>query len=46
MEKAKEVARAAKVAMEAAEQRSYDLGIQEIEACLTEELVGVCGEYC
>lgn len=44
--KAKEVAQAAKEAVEASEQRSYNLGVQETEAHLAEELAEVCSEYC
>ena len=46
LKKAKEAARVAKVVVEASELRSYDLGVQETKACLTEELAGVCREYC
>ena len=46
LEKAKEGARVAKAAMEALEQRFYNLGVQETNARLTEELAGVCREYC
>lgn len=46
LDKAKEVARAAKVATEASKQMFYDLGMQETEARLTKELAGVYREYC
>ena len=46
LKKVKEVARVAQVVVEASEQRSYDLGVQETKARLTEELAGVCREYC
>ena len=43
LEKAKETAQAA---VDASRQKFYDLGMQEIKACLTEELAGVCRDYC
>ena len=46
LEKAKEAARAAKEAAEASEQASYNLGVQEIEVRLAEELAEVCRDYC
>ena len=46
LEKAKEVARAAKDAANASKQKFYDLDVQEIEARLTEELAEVCRDYC
>ena len=46
MDKAKEVARAAKATSEASKQRFYDLGMQETKACLIEKLAGVYREYC
>ena len=46
LKKAKEAAWVAKVVVEPSELRSYDLGIQETKARLTEELAGVCREYC
>ena len=46
LEKAKEGARVAKAAMEASGQRFYNLGVQETNAHLTEELAAVCREYC
>ena len=45
LEKAKEAAWVAKVAVVASKQRSYDPSIQEIEAHLMEELARVCREY-
>ena len=44
--KAKEAAREAEEATEALEQKFYNLGVQETEARLTEELAEVCKEYC
>ena len=46
LKKAKEAAWTAKEAAEASEQKSYNLGVQEIEARLAEELAEVCKEYC
>ena len=46
LEKAKKVAWTAKEAAKASEQKSYNLGVQEIEARLAEELAEVCKEYC
>ena len=46
LEKAKKAAWTAKEAAEASEQKSYNLGVQEIEARLAEELAEVCREYC
>lgn len=46
LEKAKEVARAAQDAANALKQKFYDLGVQETETRLTDELVGVCRDYC
>ena len=43
--KAKEAAQEAKEATKASEQKSYNLGVQEIEARLTEELAKVYKEY-
>ena len=43
--KAKEAAQEAKEATKASEQKSYNLGVQEIEACLIEELAEVYKEY-
>nr|POF11369.1 hypothetical protein CFP56_57289 [Quercus suber] len=37
--------KAAQVAADTARQAFYDLGVQETEARLTEELAGVCKEY-
>lgn len=44
--KAKEVGWMAKEAVKAAEQGSYDLGVQETKVHLVEELVEVCRDYC
>ena len=46
LEKAKEVAWAAKATADASEQKFYDLEVQKTEACLTEELAKVCRDYC
>ena len=46
LEKAKEATRMAKATAEALEQKGYNLGVQETEVCLIEELFGVCMEYC
>ena len=42
LEKAKEVAQAA---MDASGKKFYDLRVKETEACLTDELAGVCKDY-
>ena len=46
LEKDKEAAQVAQAAADATGQQFYDLGMQEIEAHLTDELVGVCRDYC
>ena len=44
--KAKEAAQVTQVAADTAGQKFYDFGVQETKARLTEELAGVCREYC
>ena len=46
LEKAKEATWAAQVVVDALGQKFYDLGVQETEARLTEELVGFYMDYC
>nr|POE89619.1 hypothetical protein CFP56_02337 [Quercus suber] len=46
LEKAKTVTRVAKEAAEAARQAFYNLGVEETEIRLVEELVEVCRDYC
>ena len=46
LEKANEAAWAAKAVAHASEQKFYDLGVQQTEAYLTEELAEVCRDYC
>ena len=46
LEKAKEVTRAAKEIVNASEQKFYDLGVQETDTRLTEELAEVYRDYC
>ena len=46
LEKAKATSRAAKEAAEAWRQASYNLGVEETEIQLAEELTEVCRDYC
>ena len=46
LEKAKEATRTAKDMTEASKQVSYDLGVQETEVLLVDELAKVYGDYC
>lgn len=46
LEKAKEAARVAKAAAKSSEQKFYELGLSETEACLIKELAEVCKDYC
>ena len=46
LEKAKEAAQEAQAATNAARWKFYDLGVQEIEGQLTDELAGVYRDYC
>ena len=46
LEKAKKATRVAQAAADASEQKFYDLGMQETEAHLNDELAGVCRDYC
>lgn len=44
--KAKEAAQEAQAATDATRKKFYDLGVQEIEARLTNKLAEVCRDYC
>lgn len=46
LKKAQEAAKAAKEVMEASKWAFYDLGVQETEVRLVEELAEVCRDYC
>ena len=46
IQKAKATARTAEEAAEALRQMSYNLGLEETEIRLAEELAEVCREYC
>lgn len=46
LEKANEAGRAAKEAAEVAEQAFYNLGVQETEVRLVQELTEICRDYC
>ena len=46
LQKAKDAARVAREASEAAETTSYERGVLETETQLAEEVVGMCRDYC
>ena len=46
LSKANEAVQVAQAVVDTIGQKFYDLGVQETKAQLTEELAGVCREYC
>jgi len=46
LQRAKDVTLMTEEAAEASKQASYDLGVQETEVCLVDELAEVCRDYC